>query len=95
MATDRHFAKRDDIQDSYWHKIDQVLARFVGLLTSQSDNIYNTSVVLLIPKLSPFRSYEIFCPSLNVVPDVCLLVSSLSAHSNALQDKRAKGGDCL
>jgi hypothetical protein len=34
MAADRHFAKRDDIQDSYWHKIDQVLARFVGLLTS-------------------------------------------------------------
>jgi len=61
MAADRHFAKRDDIQDSYWHKIDQVLARFVGLLTSQPDNIYNTSVVLLIPKLSPFRSYEIFC----------------------------------
>jgi hypothetical protein len=46
MAADRHFARQDDIQDSYWHKIDQVLARFVGLSTSQPDNIYNTSVVL-------------------------------------------------
>jgi hypothetical protein len=63
MAADRHFARQDDIQDSYWHKIDQVLARFVDLLTSQPDNIYNTSVVLLIPKLGPFRSYEIFCRS--------------------------------
>jgi hypothetical protein len=63
MAADRHFARQDDIQDIYWHKIDQVLARFVDLLTSQPDNIYNTSVVLLIPKLGPFRSYEIFCRS--------------------------------
>jgi hypothetical protein len=63
MAADRHFARQDNIQDSYWHKIDQVLARFFDLLTSQPDNIYNTSVILLIPKLGPFRSYEIFCRS--------------------------------
>jgi len=61
------------------------------LLTSQLDNIYNTSVVLLIPKLGLFRSYEIFCPSLNGVSDASFFLSSRSVHLNALRDKRAKG----
>jgi len=95
MAADRHFAKQDDIQDISRHKTDQVLARFVGLLTSQLDNIYNTSVVLLIPKLGLFRSYEIFCPSLGEAPDASFSLSSRLVHPNALRDKRAKGDDCL
>jgi hypothetical protein len=48
MAADRHFARQDDIQDSYWHKIDQVLARFVNLLTSQPDNDHKRIVALAV-----------------------------------------------
>jgi len=46
MAADRLFASPDDIQDSYWHKIDQVLARFVGLSTSQQRAFKKFSIIV-------------------------------------------------